>query len=670
MNSHRRRIPRRVMALRNLLHEFAGGTTMHGMPKAIRAHSTAARIFWSVVCILAASMFCVQFAQLLQKYFSYPKKVTIEIVPAPVPFPAISLCNMRNLDVVVLNTLNKIFLNSTTAPLTWDNNTGYPFINAYMRTVSKYYPMFQRLDLDMNIFQTVLTRTLIASNIDRKLVATAGVPFAEFIVTCQYGGNDCNRSQDFTQFFDSYYYNCFTYRAPDQLGADSTLAEGLENGWSTVVLTGSGMLDKNQDLRTIPGTHERFSPISSNDGVRVVIHPPDTEPYPHTEGFDVPPGYSVTFGVKARLNHRIRPPHGNCSDKDPFNALHGYQYRLIACQKTCLQHQIIRECGCKDISLPGGDQFPNLRYCTNDDEIEYDCRFNATDECIAGLYRVYERHKCVRNASARVTRNASLARSCGCYPPCEEVSYDVAYSLSKWPGESFDGEEAYIDIFHTDVYIPRLISEFDENRTALYAKYFDIRNRRTAMKDFARLNVYIADSNVLATEEAEDYTSSQLLSDIGGQLGLWVGISVITLAEVLELMMDLFQLICYRRRQRSRNRGLINGTQRRDSAGKQTCQACQQYGHINGTIPMACVENEDPSNLVWIQHIPLIMHTIMMRCVLFYRPNWMHLLYIPQCPIQNINVHISALNGALWDMEWVHYGICELGQLWSHHQFF
>ncbi len=83
------------------------------------------------------------------------------------------------------------------------------------------------------------------------------------------------------------------------------MAEGLENGWSTTVLTGSGMLEQNAELRMIPGTHENLSPIASSEGVRVVIHPPGTEPYPHTEGFDVPPGYSVSFGVKAQQNYRI-----------------------------------------------------------------------------------------------------------------------------------------------------------------------------------------------------------------------------------------------------------------------------------------------------------------------------------------------------------------------------
>ena len=41
----------------------------------------------------------------------------------------------------------------------------------------------------------------------------------------------------------------------------------------------------------------------------------------------------------------------------------------------------------------------------------------------------------------------------------------------------------------------------------------------------------------------------------------------------------------------------------------------------------------------------------------------MQQFHIPQYSIQNRNVHISVLNGALWDMEQVYSGICELGQL-------
>ena len=41
----------------------------------------------------------------------------------------------------------------------------------------------------------------------------------------------------------------------------------------------------------------------------------------------------------------------------------------------------------------------------------------------------------------------------------------------------------------------------------------------------------------------------------------------------------------------------------------------------------------------------------------------MHLFHISQCTIQNRKVHISVLDGALWDMAQVHYVICEIDLL-------
>ena len=44
----------------------------------------------------------------------------------------------------------------------------------------------------------------------------------------------------------------------------------------------------------------------------------------------------------------------------------------------------------------------------------------------------------------------------------------------------------------------------------------------------------------------------------------------------------------------------------------------------------------------------------------------MNLFHIPQCSIQDRNVHISVLNGALLDVEQVHSGICEIGLSFIH----
>ena len=42
---------------------------------------------------------------------------------------------------------------------------------------------------------------------------------------------------------------------------------------------------------------------------------------------------------------------------------------------------------------------------------------------------------------------------------------------------------------------------------------------------------------------------------------------------------------------------------------------------------------------------------------------------IPRCTIQKRNVHISVLNGSYWGMEQVHYGICEFGLLLRYLRF-
>ena len=50
--------------------------------------------------------------------------------------------------------------------------------------------------------------------------------------------------------------------------------------------------------------------------------------------------------MKAQQNYRIGPPHGNCSNVDPYDQSEaqsqGHPYRLISCQKKCLQKGIVQ----------------------------------------------------------------------------------------------------------------------------------------------------------------------------------------------------------------------------------------------------------------------------------------------------------------------------------------
>jgi hypothetical protein len=80
-----------------------------------------------------------------------------QVVPLAVPFPSISLCNMRNLDTSILNELNEIFKKEIDDEK-WQNISSDTFIQQYMNTVAKYYKMFIRPDIPFSVFQTVLSR--------------------------------------------------------------------------------------------------------------------------------------------------------------------------------------------------------------------------------------------------------------------------------------------------------------------------------------------------------------------------------------------------------------------------------------------------------------------------------------------------------------------------------
>ena len=65
----------------------------------------------------------------------------------------------------------------------------------------------------------------------------------------------------------------------------------------------------------------------------------------------------------------------------------------------------------------------------------------------------------------------------------------------------------------------------------------------------------LCSAQVIVTKEGEEYDLSSLISDIGGQLGVWIGLSVITAAEVVELIAMLTGRATNRkRRERKRRR--------------------------------------------------------------------------------------------------------------------
>lgn len=84
-------------------------------------------------------------------------------------------------------------------------------------------------------------------------------------------------------------------------------------------------------------------------------------------------------------------------------------------------------------------------------------------------------------------------------------------------------------------------------RLQLYREYFNFPNPNNFRKfnhkkmasELSQISVKLTTLDVTVTSEVPEYSISQLLCDIGGQLGLWIGMSAITVFEMIEVLLNL-----------------------------------------------------------------------------------------------------------------------------------
>ena len=97
------------------------------------------------------------------------------------------------------------------------------------------------------------------------------------------GEYNCDQLQKI-EFFDPYFMRCVTIHAPADMPVK---LEGPENGFTLVSLSGGYFFDVrkySEYLHHIPGLLDMSHTTSGGEGIRVLIHPPDSKPYPWTDG--------------------------------------------------------------------------------------------------------------------------------------------------------------------------------------------------------------------------------------------------------------------------------------------------------------------------------------------------------------------------------------------------
>ncbi|XP_078662550.1 acid-sensing ion channel 2-like isoform X2 [Branchiostoma floridae x Branchiostoma belcheri] len=217
-------------------------------------------------------------------------------------------------------------------------------------------------------------------------------------------------------------------------------------------------------------------------GIKVMVHPQHEPPFVKELGFAVSPGFHTFVAIRKEVITTLPAPYGNCQDEG--SQKYFPHYSLSACRIECETEYVINECGCRLVEMPG--MSGNVPVCTP---------------------KMYE---CAYGKLLKVTEGDL----CACRSPCHNVQYNVKLSTLKLRPKSV-------------AEVQKMDSEDD----------FEM-SHKEIHDNIAVLNVYYEALNYESIVQIPAIETEGLLGDLGGQMGLFLGASFLTLVEVFEYLMD------------------------------------------------------------------------------------------------------------------------------------
>ena len=315
-------------------------------------------------------------------------------------------------------------------------------------------------------------------------------------------------------FLDQNYYNCY-------------FLDNLNVTKDVKVLKILANVENKRDLRLYsqPSFHYQFYP---GDGVIVAlferrIMPPRKDELltagnvPFVGGKFAPVGHVLKIDLTQSVRKSPGPPYVDCTKTatlDHFN----YSYSQLGCLNECKAKFFIEKCSCMQerYQVPVSDE--TLRYCFNHrycDVSTLPAACNQTKQtdfirdCVEKLFCSHCKEKCTYNV----------------YQPIYNIS-----PVSK----------SYVE---TNIARTRMIygcSSVGLGVTCyLRPPYEHLTIHQWAAKHMAAIEISFRDNKVEVWETKPAMTPVDLMSRIGGTMGLYLGISIVTVFEVTKLLANV-----------------------------------------------------------------------------------------------------------------------------------
>ncbi len=225
------------------------------------------------------------------------------------------------------------------------------------------------------------------------------------------------------------------------------------------------------------------------------------------EGVYTTPGLSTNIIIEKVSTSRLPIPFSECTLN--LTSVDSYSsdlykmimekigtYKKITCNKLCLQKEIEEKCNCSDNTTPIS-YYDNKPACL--DIYQLSCTLKLYTEFLSKAH----------------------AASCDCPTECDEVSFPYTVSVAPYPSPN------YANILLKN---PSILSKFLENESVTI---------RDLKEKLVSVNIFYNEIKETVVTESPSVQFSDLMAQIGGVLGLFLGMSFLSFVEFLEIFIKI-----------------------------------------------------------------------------------------------------------------------------------
>jgi len=238
-----------------------------------------------------------------------------------------------------------------------------------------------------------------------------------------------------------------------------------------------------------------FDDTTVRDGLRIIIHNKTDDPNYYIGfseiGFNVAPGFYYEISVNKIFTYKLGSPYNNClKDVESIDSFDSDLFRYMI-QSTNYSYRY-SDC---------------LNYCGGKKLYK---QINMTNKIIdrwENIVAEYPQHDGKMDIILKDAIKKGIDESCpDCPEECDSMKYDVSHSLTKlWPQK----------------------------------KVFE----NLSIENYVSFTIYYEKLEYTVIDQIAQMNEFDLISNIGGNLGLFIGISFLSFAELIELLVEIICII-------------------------------------------------------------------------------------------------------------------------------